>query len=66
MPFTLGLWYIFGEKKDNTIRFFVDLGALNPVTIFDAFPLPRRDETLDRSANTHYFHCLDLASGYWH
>ena len=53
------------RKKDNTIRFCIDLRGLNSVTIFDAYPLPRIDETLDNLSNSYYYHLLDLASGYW-
>ena len=41
------------KKKDGTRRFCVDYRGLNAVTINDAYPVPRIDETLDAS------------SGYW-
>jgi hypothetical protein len=62
-PWVSGICLV--RKKDGTIRFCVDLRALNSVTIFDAYPLPRIDQTLDHLANSHYYHLLDLASGYW-
>lgn len=52
-------------KKDNYIRFCVDLRAFNSITIFDAYPLPRIDQTLDYLSNSRYCHCLDMAAGYW-
>lgn len=39
------------RKKDGSLRFCVDLRALNSVTVFDA--LPRIDETLDSLVGSH-------------
>ena len=35
-----------GEKKDGSLRCCIDLRKLNDVTVKDAHPLPRIDDTL--------------------
>ena len=52
-------------KKDGGTRFCVDCRHLNDVTVNDAYPLPRIDNTLDMLASKQWFSTLDLASGYW-
>jgi len=42
----------------------VDYRKLNSLTIQDAYPLPRIDESLDALAGSKYFSTLDLLSGY--
>lgn len=53
------------KKKDGSKRLCVDYRGLNDVTIKDAYPLPRIDETLDALGSAKWFSTLDLSSGYW-
>jgi hypothetical protein len=54
-----------GHKKDGTTRFCVDYRKLNNVTIKDAYPLPRIDDSLAQLSGMKYFSTLDLNAGYW-
>ena len=53
------------KKQNGTFRFCVDYRAVNRVTMKDAYPLPRIDETLESLGGACYFSTMDLASGYW-
>lgn len=52
-------------KKDGSQRLCVDYRLLNSVTVKDAFPLPRIDDSLDCLSGAKWFSTLDMASGYW-
>ena len=52
-------------KKDGSQRLCVDYRQLNSVTVKDAFPLPRIDDSLDCLSGAKWFSTLDMASGYW-
>ena len=43
----------------------MDYRKLNAVTLQDAYPLPRINESLDALAGSKYFSTLHLMSGYW-
>ena len=53
------------RKKYGSIRFCVDYHRLNAVTQFDAYPLPRINETFEALRGSRHFTTLDLLSGYW-
>ena len=53
------------RKKDDSLRFCIDLRKLNSRTVKDAYSLPRIDETLDCLNGAQWFTSLDLKSGYW-
>ncbi|KAH9087996.1 hypothetical protein LEN26_019710 [Aphanomyces euteiches] len=53
------------RKPDGSIRFCIDYGQLNEVTIKDSYPLPRIDDLLDVLGNAKYFSTMDVASAYW-
>ena len=52
------------KKKDGTLRFCIDFRKLNNVTVKDAHPLPRIDDTLEASKGAKIFSTLDLKLGY--
>ena len=53
------------RKKDDGLRFCIDLRQLNERTVKDAYSLPQIDETLDSLQGSQWFSSLDLKSGYW-
>lgn len=53
------------KKKDGTIRLAVDYRQLNQRTCWDAWPMPRVDEILDRLSDARWFSRIDLTSGYY-
>ena len=52
-------------KKDGGVRPCVDYRKLNQITKFDAYPMPRIQELLDRICDARFITLLDLAKGYW-
>ena len=53
------------KKKDDSYRFCIDYRSLNNVTVKDAYPLPRIDDSLDTLRGSEWFSTMDLASGFW-
>ena len=56
---------IFVPKPDGTFRFCNDFRKLNEVSDFDAYPMPRVDELIERLGPARYLTTLDLTKGYW-
>ncbi len=52
-------------KTDGLVRFCVDYRRLNAVSKFDAYPMSRVDELLNRLGAARFYSTLDLTKGYW-
>ena len=52
-------------KKRGQLRFCCDFRYLNAVTIKDAYPIPRIDESLSKLGDAKFFTTLDLGSAFW-
>ncbi len=52
-------------KTDGSVRFCVDYRKVNDMSKFDAYPMPRVDELLDRLGAACFYSTLDLTKGYW-
>ena len=62
-PWASGI--VMVKKKTGELRFCCDFRPLNDVTVKDAFPLPRIDESLSRIGNAKIFTSIDLAWPFW-
>ena len=52
-------------KPDGSLRFCNDFRKLNEISTFDAYPMPRVDELIERLGPARYVSTLDLTKGYW-
>ena len=62
MPWACG---VVTAKKRGQLRFCCDFRYLNAVTIKDAYPIPRIDESLSKLGDAKFFTTLDLGSAFW-
>jgi hypothetical protein len=51
---------VLARKSDGSLRFCVDYRPLNKVTIKDAYPIPRVDDSLDRLVGVEWYSVIDL------
>ena len=55
------MWSSDGQKE----RFCCDFRYLNSITVKDAYPIPRIDESLSKLGDAKFFTTLDLGSAFW-
>ena len=53
------------RKKDRSLRFCIDFGRLNALTVKDSHHLPHICETLESLAGAAHYSTFDLNSGFW-
>lgn len=52
-------------KPNGTWRFCNDFRQLNKISKFDAYPMPRVDEIIEKLGKAQYLTTLDITKGYW-
>ena len=57
-----GVW--MAKKKGDQLRFCCDFRYLNSVTVKDAYPIPRIDESLSKLGDAKFFTTLELGSAF--
>ena len=61
----VGLWRGRDQKERGQLKFCCDFRYLNAVTIKNAYPIPRIDESLFKLGDAKFFTTLDLGSAFW-
>ena len=61
----VGLRRGHGKKERGQLKFCCDFRYLNGVTIKDAYPIPRIDESLSKLGDAKLFTTLDMCSAFW-
>ena len=54
------------KKKGNQLRICCDFRYLSSVTVKDAYPIPRIDESLSKLGDAKFFTILGLGLAFWH
>ena len=62
-PWASGI--VMVKKKNGELRFCCDFRPLNEVTVKDAYPMPRIDESLARLAKAKIYTSIDIAWAFW-
>src|SRR5438105_9409687 len=55
---------LFAEKKNGSLRFYVDYRKLNAITKRDRYPIPLIDEVLARVVGSKYLTRLDIIAAF--
>ena len=55
---------LFMEKKDGSLRLYIDYKQLNKITIKNKYPFPRIDDLFGQLQGARCFFKIDLRSGY--
>ena len=63
LPWACGV--VMAKKRGGQLRFCCNFRYLNAVTIKDAYPIPRIDESLSKLGDAKFFTTLDLISAFW-
>ena len=53
------------SKKDGTMCFCIDFCLVDAQSHFDAYPMPRLEDLIERLGKASYITTLDLWKGYW-
>ena len=62
-PWACGV--VMAKKKGGQLRFCCDFCYLNAVTMKDAYPIPRIDESHSKLGDAKFFTTRDLGSAFW-
>ena len=62
-PWACGV--VMAKKKGDQLRFCCDFRYLSSVTVKDAYPIPRIDESLSKLGDANLFTTLDLGLAFW-
>ena len=62
-PWACGV--VMTKRKGGHLKFCCNFRYLNAVTIKDAYPIPRIDESLSKLGDAKFFTTLDWGSAFW-